>query len=47
MALNYTVYQYDGSRHAVIMTDMDGKEVVVECDKAEGYIQIAMKPNGL
>lgn len=35
MALIYTVYQYDGSRHAVIMTDMDGKELVIACDKAE------------
>ena len=23
MALNYTVEQYDGSRNAVVMTDMD------------------------
>ena len=29
MALNYTVYQYDASRNAVVMTDMDGKEVVI------------------
>lgn len=35
MALIYTVYQYDGSRHAVILTDMDGKELVIACDKAE------------
>ena len=35
MALNYTVYQYDGSRHAVIMTDMDGKQLVIVCNKAE------------
>ena len=35
MALNYTVYQYDGSRHAVIMTDMDGKLFVSVCNKAE------------
>ena len=28
MALNYTVYQYDGSRNAVVMTDMDGKQLV-------------------
>lgn len=38
MALNYTVYQYDGSRHAVVMTDMDGKELVIDCDKAEAQI---------
>ena len=35
MALNYTVYQYDGSRNAVVMTDMDGKELVIDCDKTE------------
>ena len=35
MALNYTVYQYDGSRNAVVMTDIDGKELVIDCDKAE------------
>lgn len=38
MALNYTVYQYDGSRHAVVMTYMDGKELVIDCDKAEAKI---------
>lgn len=35
MALNYTVYQYDGNRNAVVMTDMDGKELVIDCDKAQ------------
>ncbi len=38
MALNYTVYQYDGSRNAVVMTDMDGKELVIDCDKAEAQL---------
>ena len=38
MALNYTVYQYDGSRNAVVMTDMDGKELVIDCDKAEEQV---------
>ena len=38
MALNYTVYQYDGSRNAVVMTDMDGKELVIDCDKAEAQV---------
>lgn len=28
MALNYTVYQYDGSRNAVVMTDMEGKQLI-------------------
>ena len=38
MALNYTVYQYDGSRNAVVMTDMDGKQLVIDCDKAEEQV---------
>ena len=38
MALNYTVYQYGGSRNAVVMTDMDGKELVIDCDKAEAQV---------
>ena len=36
MALNYMVYQYDGSRNAVVMTDMEGKQLVIDCDDAEG-----------
>ena len=35
MALKYTVYQYDGSSNAVVMTDMDGKELVIDRNKAE------------
>lgn len=38
MALNYTVYQYDDSRNAVVMTDMDGKKLVIDCDKAEEQV---------
>lgn len=38
MALNYMVYQYDGSRNTVVMTDMDGKELVIDCDKAEAQV---------
>ena len=38
MALNYTVYQYDSNRKAVVMTDMDGKELVIDCDKAETQV---------
>ena len=30
MALNYTVYQYNGSRNAVVMTDMEGKELDID-----------------
>ena len=38
MVLNYTVYQYDGSRNVVFMTDMDGKELVIDCDKTEEQV---------
>lgn len=35
MKLNYTIYHYDGSRNSVVLVDMAGRELVVECDKAE------------
>ena len=38
MALNYMVYQYDGSRNTVVMTDMDGKQLVIDCNKAEAQV---------
>jgi hypothetical protein len=38
MALNYMVYQYDGCRNAVVMTDMDGKQLVIDCDNAEAQV---------
>lgn len=38
MELNYMVYQYDGSRNAIVMTDMDGKNLVIDCDKAEEQV---------
>lgn len=38
MALNYMVYHYDGSRTAVVMTDMDGWEIVIDCDRAEAQV---------
>lgn len=28
MELNYMVYKYDGSRNAVVMTDMDGNRLL-------------------
>ena len=40
MALNYMVYQYDGCRNAVVMTDMDGKQLVMDCDKAEAQLAV-------
>lgn len=34
--MKYNLYFYDGSKNAVVMTDMvEGKELVVECDRAE------------
>ena len=41
MALNYTVYQYDNNRNAVVMTDMDGKQLVIDCNKAE--VQVVLE----
>ncbi len=38
MGLNYTLYYYDGSRHAVVMADMNGKELVIDCNKAEASV---------
>ena len=38
MALNYMVYQYDGCRNAVVMTDMEGMQLVIDCDKAEDQV---------
>lgn len=38
MELNYMVYQYDASRNAVVMTDMDGKNLVIDCDKADEQV---------
>lgn len=38
MALNYMVYQYDGRRNAIVMTDMDGKQLVIDCDRAEEQV---------
>ena len=29
MELNFTIYRYDADRNAVIMTDMDGRELVI------------------
>ncbi len=35
MKLDYMIYHYDDNRNAVVLVDMDGRELVVECDKAE------------
>ena len=36
--MKYNLYFYDGSRNAVVMTDMEGKELVIDCDKAEEQV---------
>lgn len=36
--MKYNLYFYDGSKNAVVMTDMEGKELVVECDRAEANV---------
>lgn len=38
MTLNYMVYRYDGCRNAVVMIDMEGKQLVIDCDKAEEQV---------
>lgn len=38
MGLKYTVYQYDSNRNAVVMIDMEGKQLVIDCDKAEEQV---------
>ena len=36
--MKYNLYFYDDTRNAVIMTDMDGKQLVIDCDKAEEQV---------
>ena len=36
--MKYNLRFYDGGGNAVVMTDMDGKEVVIDCDKVEVQI---------
>ncbi len=38
MGLNYTVYYYDDSSNAVVMADMNGKELVIDCNRAEASV---------
>ncbi len=38
MALNYTLYHYDAGSRSVVMSDMDGRELVIDCDKAEAQV---------
>lgn len=36
--VNYNFYMYDARRNSVVMTDMDGSELVVDCDRAETQV---------
>lgn len=36
--MKYNFYRYDGCRNAAVTTDMDGNELVIDCDKAETNI---------
>lgn len=36
--MKYNLYFYDDTRNAVIMTDMDGKQLVIDCDKSEEQV---------
>lgn len=38
MVLNYTLYHYDGNKRSVVMTDMDDKILVIDCEKAEEQV---------
>ena len=38
MVLNYTLYHYDGNKRSVVMTDMDNKKLVIDCEKAEEQV---------
>lgn len=34
----YNIYFYDSERDAVVVTDMDGKQLVIDCKKAEAQV---------
>ena len=36
--MKYNLYFYDDTRNAVIMTDIDGKQLVIDCDKVEEQV---------
>lgn len=36
--MKYNIYMYAANPNAVIMTDMDGKDLVIECEKAEARV---------
>lgn len=37
--MKYNLYFYDGSRNAVVMTDMEGKELAIDCNNAEEQVE--------
>lgn len=36
--MKYNLFFYYDARNTVIMTDMDGKELVIDCDRAEAQV---------
>ncbi len=36
--MNYNFYRYDKDRNAVVMTDSEGSELVIDCEKAEAQV---------
>lgn len=36
--MNYNFYRYEKDRNAVVMTDSEGSELVIDCEKAEAGI---------
>ena len=36
--MKYTWHFYDDTRNAAVITDMDGKELTIDCDKAEAQV---------
>ena len=36
--MKYNLYFYIAKRNVVAMTDMDGKQLVIDCDKAEAQV---------
>lgn len=38
MKMVYNIYFYDSEKDAVVVTDMDGKQLVIDCKKAEAQV---------
>ena len=39
--MKYNLYFYNAKRNVVVMTDMDGKQLVIDCNKAE--VQVVLE----